>query len=135
MINSTTVILFWICGLAVAIGLTIWHWIQVQKIKKFHRERYEHVTERRLAAEEPVLHTWERDAGMLVGLNVLLIIFVLERMALHLEEPGNIGHSPLQLGLGIIFLIIMIWLVRWAYLNTAEWRNMPTNDNDRPKLE
>lgn len=72
----------------------------------------------RVDGDRRVARNWVNNAVYHLGLRILFVVLALERVTLQLSIPvserGEFGASPLQVGLALIFFIIVLWLVLWT---------------------
>lgn len=113
----TLVLGVWLVGLALALLGTVWHlghWRQMAAFTHYLR----HGTAPLDAPADSMLGGWLRDAVFHLGLRVLLVLLALERVTLQWVIPpaerGAFAASPLQLGLALIYLLILAWVTRWS---------------------
>lgn len=115
----TLVLGIWLGGFALAGLGTVWHLGHWRQMTAFRHYLY-HGTAPRDAPVDSILGGWLRDAVFHLGLRVLLVLFALERVALQLVIPpaerGAFAASPLQLGLALLYLLILVWITRWSWL-------------------
>ena len=119
MTAYNAVLAIWLVGLVLALVGTAWHirhWRQMAAFAYYLR----HASPPPEATEDSIAGGWLRDAVFHLGLRILLVLLALERLTLQwvipLNERGAFAASPLQLGLAVIFLLILAWVSRWSWL-------------------
>jgi len=113
------VLVVWVLSLVLALASAIAHWWRWRRAAYF--DYYlRHASTPPTVAVSSVAGGWLRDAVMHLGLRILLVLLAVERIMLQLSTPpaqrGTFAQSPFQLGLALIYLMIIIWSVRWTWL-------------------
>ena len=117
MVDYTLVLALWTIGLAVAVVNVGWHYWQWRHLRAFTWWCRYGVPP--MGQLNPMAESWLREAVYHLGLRVLLVLLALERLTLQLsilpEARGDFGDSPLQIGLAVTYLAMVLWVGLWSW--------------------